>query len=168
VRCALHELHYTFDDRLLDGERELVRLDSTVGPFGRLISPQGEYDIARRKRRGWHMELNDARSNEQTCEFRPRLLRRGGRLIGAEGTVKLAGRPVGPSHWVFAAQGARIEATTHAVLTAEHQSTGRLEVSLQGSDWVGAPPVSPITLAFGCWLIVQWETEVVPSFSGSR
>ena len=154
----MRELLYTFDDRLLDGERQLVGLDSTVGPFGRFSSPEGEYDIARRKPTGWHLELNDSRTSEQTCEFRPNLFRRGGRMRGAEGTPRLKGRPLGPSHWLFATQGARVEATAHPALI-DGQTTGRLEVRLQSDEWVGAPPIAPLILAFGCWLIVQWEIE---------
>jgi hypothetical protein len=77
--------------------------------------------------------------------------------------VKLDGRPIGPSHWRFEAQGARVEATTHPVLTAERYSAGRLDVRLQGGDWIGAPPIPLLTLAFGCWLIVQWEIEALPT-----
>jgi hypothetical protein len=163
----LHELLYSFDDRLLDGERELVSLDSTVGPFGRFTCPEGEYDIARRKRSGWHMELNDLRTSEQTCEFRPNLFRRGGRLLGAEGTARLGWRPLGPSHWRFKAQGARVQATAHPAVISGHGALGRLEVRLQSADeWVGAPPIHALILAFGCWLIVQWETEVSPASGG--
>jgi hypothetical protein len=42
----------------------------------------------------------------------------------------------------------------------------RLEVRLEVGEWVGTPPIAPLTLAFGCWLIVQWEISV-PQHDGS-
>ena len=162
---ALYMLSYTTDGRLLDGERELVRLQAE-GAFGVLSDASGEYELTRPGSGGWHMELTDRRTGQRACEFVPRLIGRGGRLRSADGQTSLRGRLLGPSHWRFSsANGTRVDATANAVRTPA-RGLRQLEVRLDMGEWVGTLPIAPLTLAFGCWLIVRWEMGM-PQRSGT-
>lgn len=153
-------LSYTADGRLLDGERELVRLQAE-GSFGVLSDSSGEYELIRRRRSGWHMELTDRRTGQRAGEFIPHRIGRGGRLRSADGQIRLRGRLLRPNHWRFrAADGARVNARAHAVRMPGRGGVRRLEVRLDTEEWLGTPPIAPLMLAFGCWLIVRWEMSV--------
>jgi len=157
------QLLYASDGRLLDGERELVGFDASQGPFGSLTltSTGSQYEIARQKQHGWHMTLQDRGTGQQAFEFVPHPIGRGGHLRSGDETVELKGRPLGPSHWSFeSADGAQIDATAHRDEESGPWPFGKLEVMLEGGEMVGAPAIAPLTLAFGCWLIVQWETDI--------
>jgi hypothetical protein len=154
-------LVFTADGRLLAGETVLAQV---AGPddegFPQLVVGDHDYNIVRPERLGWHFELIDRWSGKRTCDLVPFRLRRGGRLRWSDGVVLLRRRPLRGKRWWFLAEsGHRIEATARPVGHGFPGSVMRpLEVTLRSDQGIGPFPHEPITLAFGCWLVIQWDS----------
>jgi hypothetical protein len=149
------------------------------GGFGCIVIGERRYEIVRDEPRGWHFRLLETDSRTETCEFARFRLRRGGKLTAREQVVTLRGRPLSPDRWTFASDaGWQIKAHSRPVgeLTLAHagrmqltmgQIAGAVEVRLGGAE-VAIFGSSALLLAFGCWILVEWESvPVAPRDIGS-
>lgn len=151
------QLQFTTDGELRKDDQVLARvLPSEDGAFGRVVSSAHEYEIVRLRPNGWHFHLLDRHGEHG--EFLPFRLRRGGRLrLGAE-AISLGGRALHHGAWSFSTQDDRqIHATAKHARRGECKASADFEVALEAEDSIGALPASGEALAFGCWLIVQWQ-----------
>jgi hypothetical protein len=104
------ELIYGSDRQLRDGERVFARLEDQ-GVWGVIAVDGGHYEIVRRGRHAWHFRLVDLETGEDTCEYVPYRVGRGGRILGGRAPVTLRGVALRPRRWTFASEaGWRVEA----------------------------------------------------------
>jgi hypothetical protein len=146
---AMVELRF-IGGRLVQGESELAR----VGIDGSIASVGRGYRVVRTKPRGWHYGVEDRSIEEVVCRYEPLLVRRGGCLRSDSVAVKLRGLPLRPRSWRFATEaGQRIEVSSRL----SRSDPFKFALLLRCEDSLAQVPNAPITLALGCWLIVNWE-----------
>jgi hypothetical protein len=166
-------LRFDADGRLLQDEKVLASVDwADDGSFARIAVGDREYDLVRKKRTGWHFSAVPLAGGDAVCEFLPHQLHRGGRLKAGSTTLQLHGHPLHKDRWWFEGDGGlKIEAVATLPLdgrTADEARVARvagvrggaqrLEVDLELQESLGVLHDAPLLLAFGCWLIVQWDT----------
>jgi hypothetical protein len=170
------ELTYV-ESKLLQGEAELARIEVELNSAitGRVIAAHREYAIVRPKRSGWHYRVVDPPSDTVVCNFHPYWMRRGGRLSSAPGgSVVLSTRPFRTRAWRFTTEdGHRIDASVgppRGAIELRSDPSGEVRratvvhtgdppvVTLRSEDLMSLLPDAVVTLAFGCWLIVQYES----------
>jgi hypothetical protein len=161
------------DGRLLHGEALLAQVEEAAPPASALIlTGERAFQIVRRRRGGWHFDLVEAEGGRRVaCEYRPYLLRRGGRLnAGATGLALRPRRP-GSNIWKLAGPGAApiaiaaqrgaASAVQGALAAAQLPARARLLLTMDTDTDTGAVPAE--ALAFACWLVVQWERMPAPA-----
>lgn len=153
-------LRFGADGRLSQGETILASVDwADDGSFARIVVRDSEYDIVRKQHTGWHFVVVALTDGGAVCEFMPHQLHRGGRLKSDGTTVQLCGHPLHEDKWSFTGEGGlRIEARAKPLSDGIRASSSRVEVDLEVEESLGVLPNAPLMLAFGCWLIVQWDT----------
>jgi hypothetical protein len=166
-------MRFDTNGRLLENEKVLASVDWTDdGSFARIVVGDGNYDIIRKKRTGWHFSVVPLAGGDAVCEFLPHQLHRGGRLKSGLSTLQLHGHPLHNDQWWFEGDGGlKIEAVAippsepptvdeagGARLARGRGVVERLEVDLEVQESLDVLHDAPLLLAFGCWLIVQWDT----------
>lgn len=173
------------EGRLLQGEAELARveLEFDSAATARLIAARREYAIERPKGHGWRYRVVDPASDTVVCDFHPYWLRRGGRLSsGPGGSVVLSTRPFRTRAWRFRTEdGHRIHASVgrpRGAIEPRSDPSGGLRrvtvvrggdpavVTLRSGELTSVLPNLAVALAFGCWLIVQYESLPVLGTGG--
>jgi hypothetical protein len=136
--------------RLLDGERELARVDIAT----QVEAGERTYGIVRTKPRGWHYAVSERVGERRVCNFDGLAVRRGGTLRSGSVTLQLRGRPLRSRSW-------RI--TTEATGTIEVSSRlaradpFKFALLLRSEDSLAQIPNAPLVLVLGCWVIVNWQ-----------
>jgi hypothetical protein len=165
----LTALLYDAGRRLCESERVVVGYEAGAGEsYGRLLIGGRAYDIVREARRGWRFSLMADGDESAVLSFLPSRLRRGGSICAGGAEVTLHPQPLGVHRWRFAS-------TAGWLVNARMRSASRrgsrepegvvdpvwpfATVELEGLDTVGASLETPLVLAFGCWLIVEAESQ---------
>jgi hypothetical protein len=164
------------DGRLVQGDAELARIEvefDAGAVDARLRTATREYVITRPKRYGWRYQVVDPADEQVVCAFRPFALRRGGNLCAGATSVSLSTRWLNSGAWRFITEdGHRVEASVgppRGVTEFRDDPSGERRrvtvlrsgdppvVTLRLEDSISVIPHAAVTLAFGCWLIVQYE-----------
>jgi hypothetical protein len=144
--------------RLLEGERELAR----VGLDASITASGYPYGIVRTKTHGWHYAVKDRESERHVCSFDGLAIRRGGTLRSGAVELQLRGRPLRPRSWCFITEaGRRIEVSSRVA----RADPFKFALLLRSEDSIAQIPDSPLMLALGCWVIVNWENAPAGSIS---
>ncbi len=172
LSISSHNMRFDADGQLLQDEKVLARVDyADDGSFARIVVEEREYDIVRKHRTGWHFSVVPVAGGDAVCEFLPHQLHRGGRLKSGTSTLQLHGHPLHKDRWRFEGDGGlKIEAVATLPLDGSaadgagerlariRGAPERLEVDLEARESLGVLQDAPLLLAFGCWLILQWDT----------
>lgn len=148
-----------------DAGAELARVEIAPDPAYATLSIGAEhYDVLKVKPLGYHFRLCGADST-LVYDFRPSL-RRGGTIhsAGGEELAALHKHLVGFGWTIEPAQGEPIEVHRQtglagSVLVEGHTAPPALVLRVPPGAPVGMEKVR--LLAFACWLIEQWEVEVI-------
>ncbi|HXD55421.1 MAG TPA: hypothetical protein VN618_11750 [Solirubrobacteraceae bacterium] len=148
-----------------DGGTELARVEIAPDPAYATLSIGAErYEVLKVKPLGYHFRLCGA-DGEVVYDFRPSL-RRGGTIhsAGGEELAALHKHLVGFGWTIEPARGAPIEVHRQtglagSVLVEGHTAPPALDLAVPSGAPVGTEEVR--MLAFACWLIEQWEVEVI-------
>jgi hypothetical protein len=135
------------------------------GAFAHMVVRDKTFDIVQRS--GWHFVVVTAPTGTPVCEFVRFRMRRGGRLRIGTSETKL--RAIRSRRWRFDSDdGNHFLVLTVRPLNREAQSQSRpIEVRTREEGWMRHSSNAPLLLTFGCWLIMQWESIVVPGPGGS-
>jgi hypothetical protein len=154
-------LVYGMDRRLR--EREVVRVgfEATAGsPWGCMVVGGHEYEIVREGRTGWHFSLLDRESGEQLYEFSRFRVLPGGTITGKGSRVTIRETLLRNGRWTFTSDdGWQVRATR------TRRYPGR-ELRLEHVGLMGVPSSEALLLAFGTWILVEWESVPVGGGGG--
>jgi hypothetical protein len=165
----MSELSFSAARELIEDGKVIARVEGAYGEaLARLVVGDDEYDVVRRRRRGWRLQLIERGSRQQTGDFVPFWIRRGGEIRLSGASVSLRSRLLRPDSWSLSSDGGkRVKATTRPGDTAPTidaatwrqilQPTG-CEVIFEAGERTGALPNELLVLALGGWLMACWAT----------
>jgi hypothetical protein len=144
-------------------EREIVRVGFEAtggGPWGCMVVGGHEYEIVREGRAGWHFSLLDRESGEQLYEFSRFRVLPGGTITGQGSRVTIRETLLRNGKWTFTSdEGWQVRATR------TRRYPGR-ELRLEHVGLMGVPSSEALLLAFGTWILVEWESVPVGGGGG--
>jgi hypothetical protein len=160
-------LTFGIDGRLMEGDVEIARVGGAAPPaHGCVIAGGTRGAIYRAGRAAWGFRLAGSDEHRTVVDFKPYLLRRGGRFaMGDEGAL-LSAHPIRQGRWTIAwSTGATIVVThlrrrrpvSGGRIVRVIRSAGyseRLQLITEDHDLVSR---APEVIAFACWLIQEWE-----------
>ena len=156
------------DGQLRSNNRVLARIEKgEEGSFARVIVEEAKYEVIRGKRSGWGFVLVRLLNRDVMCEFSPFHIRRGGRLRWGSSAIGLRSDIFRPRRWYFTVEGRRsVSVDVGAVRGGTRAGTENIEMRLCVEQTIQMVPEILSIIAFGCWLIVQWEATSMTMSSG--
>jgi hypothetical protein len=171
-------LVFGVDGSLRDGEKEIASVREADGPeFARVSVGNGKGEIVRRRRHGWRYQLVDARGERVICDFRPLLLRRGGTLSTPGQAMELRVHLLRSRGWSMSLAGQPdIRAIARPGRIGDDGVKGWRRITVSGiprelvltaEEMISLHEETRWMLAFGCWLVLQWEGTAMSGAAGT-